>query len=367
MPNIKKIRTIMEDGGNIAVDKDTGYNYSNPVFVGIESTTRCNLACPICSRDYLRSIDYDFGDMPLATFKKIVPFIKTSKLVFLSKCGEPLLASGIMEMIRICREFKCNIAMSSNGSLMDENISEQLIDNGLDWIELSVDGIESFYNIRGFEPDVFINNIKSLNRIKEKKGKTNPSVTFCFVAMHNNLKELSGVVRLAASLGVERIFVHPLRIYYSCLEAENIYNDPTETLRVFNACKDEAARLGVNLVIRQTSLIKDEGDLVSPDCFCLAPFDRFFIDQKGFASDICCGSRKLGGYEQKFNVNTTPVEEIWNCEEYRKIRLELLNKTPSDICKDCNFISGTYENQVSLIGNPGHVPFSFERFSRIRK
>lgn len=344
-----KIHSLMEGGQEMAVDRATGHSDSGPAFIGIETTTRCNLNCIMCARRCLKDSGFKFSDMTLETFQRIMPLVKTSKLVFLSKCGEPLLSPHIMDMIRMCRPFDCKIAMASNGSLMDESACEQLVDRGLDWIELSIDGIESFARIRGFELDVFIKNVKTLNEVKRKKKRRNPAVTFTFVAMKDNLSELPAVIRLAASLEVERIFVHPARIYHYSLKGQSIYHDPDNAKRLLNASKEEAARVGVNLVVRQVSFMKDEGDLISPECYCLAPFDRIFVDRKGYLNEICCGQRRLGEYFDRFNVNHAPIEGIWNCEEYRKIRLEFLEKDPAPICKNCNFILGTYENQMNLL------------------
>lgn len=345
----EKIYSRMEGGLDVSVDTDTGHCYSGPAFIGIETTTRCNLNCIMCARRCLKDAGFQFNDMALETFQRIVPLIKTSKLVFLSKCGEPLMSPDIMEMIRTCKSFDCRVAMASNGSLMNEGVCERLVDHGLDWIELSIDGIESFSRIRGFELDVFIRNVKALNEIKRKKKRPHPGITFTFVAMKDNVSELPAVVRLAASLGVERIFVHPARIYHDSVKGQSIYHDPENAQRVLNVSKEEAARVGVNLVIRQVSFMKDEGDLVSPDCYCLAPFDRIFVDRKGYLNEICCGQRRLGEYFDQFNVNHAPIKEIWNCEEYRKIRLEFLSKNPAPVCKNCNFILGTYENQMNLL------------------
>lgn len=345
----EKIHSRMEGGLDVTVDKDTGHSYSGPAFIGIETTTRCNLNCIMCARRCLKDSGFEFCDMAPETFERIMPLVKTSKLVFLSKCGEPLMTPHIMNMIRMCRPFDGKIAMASNGSLMSEAVCEQLVDNGLEWIELSIDGIESFARIRGFELDVFVKNVKTLNEVKKKKKRRNPAITFTFVAMKDNLGELPAVVRLAASLGVERIFVHPARIYSYSLKGQSIYHDPANAQRVLNAAKEEAARVGVNLLIRQVSFMKDEGDLISSQCYCLAPFDRIFIDRKGYLNEICCGQRRLGEYLDRFNVNHTPIEEIWNGEEYRKIRLEFLGKNPAPVCKNCNFILGTFENQMNLL------------------
>lgn len=345
----EKIHSLMEGGQDMEVDSSTGHSYSGPAFIGIETTTRCNLNCIMCARRCLKDSGFIFSDMTLETFRRILPLIKTSKLVFLSKCGEPLLAPNIMEMIGMCRPFGCKIAMASNASLMDEGVSEQLIDRGLDWIELSIDGIESFSRIRGFELGVFIKNVKALNEIKRKKKKPHPAVTFTFVAMKDNLSELPAVIRLAASLGVERIFVHPARIYHHSLKGQSIYHDPGNAKRLLSASKEEAARLGVNLVVRQVSFMKDEGDLISSECYCLAPFDRIFVDRKGYLNEICCGHRRLGEYCGRFNVNQTPIRDIWNCDEYRTMRLEFLSKNPAPVCKNCNFILGTHENQMNLL------------------
>ncbi|MCK5493460.1 MAG: SPASM domain-containing protein, partial [Candidatus Omnitrophica bacterium] len=232
----------------------------------------------------------------------------------------------------------------------------------LDEIEISVDGIDFFYNVRGFPVEQLVRNIKKFNEIKRKKKKNNPTITFTFVAMKDNLYELLGVIKLAASLGVKKVFVHPLVIYYPCLLEQNIYKDKEKSIKILNEAKKLAVSLGLELVRRRMSLVEDEGTRKSDKYICMEPFERFHINWRGDANVICCGDRNLFMEGAVFNLRDCSVEEIWNCKEYRQVRLELLNNKLENKCKECGLIFGSADNTVSIV-DPEYIPYSLRRFS----
>ena len=353
--------TIITDG-DLKIDFGSGFLYSPPKFIEIETTARCNLDCIICRNVYDDEYGLEFGDMSMDTFIRIMPFIKTSKHVFLSRSGEPLLHPQIVEFIKMCRQYPCKIGMATNGSLLNEDLAEKLVDSGLDEIEISVDGIESFYKIRGYRVESLIKKIEYFNSLKKKKNKTNPSVIFTFVAMKDNLPELMKVVDLAHSLGVKKVFVHPLIIYYSCLLNQNIYDNSEKTKSILNKCKAHADKLGIDLIRRRMSLVKDEGSRKSDKYTCMEPFERFHVNWRGNANIICCGGKDIVAEGGFINLKDFPIEDIWNCREYREIRLGLLKKNPGDFCKKCSLIFGSADN-LEKVAYPDYTPPSLKRFS----
>lgn len=88
-------------------------------WVQIEITTSCNASCVYCPHTILKSC-WQNKHMSLEVFKKIIPLIKNSKLIYLQGWDEPLLNKSIFDMIRICKENGRKVGFTTNGMLLDK-------------------------------------------------------------------------------------------------------------------------------------------------------------------------------------------------------------------------------------------------------
>ena len=118
--------------------------------VYIEPTSRCNLSCRTCVRN---TWDEAQGDMSQTTFKKIMAGLRKLKpkpAVFFGGLGEPLAHPDILEMVRQARRHASQLELITNGMLLDQQVSRQLVDIGLDVLWLSIDGAhpESYNDVR---------------------------------------------------------------------------------------------------------------------------------------------------------------------------------------------------------------------------
>lgn len=113
---------------------------SYPVSLIVETTSRCNLRCPMCLRQYL---DYPAGDMEFDLFKRIVDEVRDEAgLIFPWGLGEPLLHPDIFRMIRYCSEAGLYTVLSTNATLLDQERSRELIESGLDNLIIAFDGTD---------------------------------------------------------------------------------------------------------------------------------------------------------------------------------------------------------------------------------
>ena len=75
---------------------------SLPVSLIAETTSRCNLKCPMCPR---QCPDYPAADMDPRLFERIVDEVRgDSGLIFPWGLGEPLMNPDIFSMIRYCSD-----------------------------------------------------------------------------------------------------------------------------------------------------------------------------------------------------------------------------------------------------------------------
>lgn len=186
--DMKKLRN------RVSLFKD--YILGRPVLKGmpaeltIETTTRCNLRCPMCPR---RELSLPNADMDFDLFKKIVDETKDYlEFIWLHGYGEPLLCPDIFKMISYCHSNKIQTAISTNATVLSAEKSELLIKSGLDYIIFSIDGAtkETYEKYRvGANYEQVIKNIQSFL----KKKKELRSSIFCvaqMVLLEDNKKEV---------------------------------------------------------------------------------------------------------------------------------------------------------------------------------
>jgi MoaA/NifB/PqqE/SkfB family radical SAM enzyme len=137
---------------------------------GIETNNTCNLECTPCPtpRDMKRKKGY----MNLATFKRIINLNPELERIYLTNWGEPLIHPEIVQMIGYAHSKGKHTAITTNGTNLSRELSQALIENGLDLIKVSVDGNKKTYEkIRDYSYEKVESNIKEFLDVRKKLGK----------------------------------------------------------------------------------------------------------------------------------------------------------------------------------------------------
>jgi radical SAM protein with 4Fe4S-binding SPASM domain len=150
-----------------------------PYVIFIDPCSACNFQCTFCPTGDLklmRDIGRYQGNLSLDDFTKIIrdieEFDQPIKVLRLYKDGEPLLNKHLGSMIKIAKSSKNIEAVdtTTNGFLLNKEKSKELIDAGIDLINISVDGLDSnqFLHFTKSKVDFksFVENIKYLYSIK---------------------------------------------------------------------------------------------------------------------------------------------------------------------------------------------------------
>lgn len=167
-----------------------------PLSVDLELSSICNLKCPMCftiTEQFKEKVNTKLMDLNL--YKKIIDEIAGKiPAIRLSFRGEPTLHPKLIECIRYAKTKGIGeVSFLTNGSKLDEDYFEELLLAGIDWITISVDGMDEIYeNIR--KPIKFndiLENIKNIKKIKESHGKNRPVIKIQTVwpAIRNNIEE----------------------------------------------------------------------------------------------------------------------------------------------------------------------------------
>ena len=125
-----------------------------------ECTLRCNMACRHCGSDC--KTDTVTKEMPLEKFLPILDEVKAHqpgvKVLVNTVGGEPLVRKDILECGKAITQKGFYWGLVSNGFLLNENLTKQLVEAGLRSIAVDVDGLRDDHNwLR--------NNNKSFDRV----------------------------------------------------------------------------------------------------------------------------------------------------------------------------------------------------------
>ncbi len=176
-------------------------------YLQVEVTTRCNLpGCIMCPRTAWPE-RWQAQDLSWETFEALLPSLRFFSHVHLSGWGEPLLHPRLWDMARILRAQGLKVSLTTNGLGLNEEVQMQVLEH-LDMVAISLDGAraETYESVRpGADFHRLVQQVAALCSRKRSLGLKRPEVVLLFLKMRPNLAELPEFLRLAASLGVDRV------------------------------------------------------------------------------------------------------------------------------------------------------------------
>ena len=119
-----------------------------PSHLKIELTNFCNLACPMCPHPQMRR---EVGYMSEALFRRVIDQAAPElEFAYLHHLGESLLHPRLGALIRYGRSRGAAMGLSTNATFLDERKARALLENGLEFLVLSIDGAsaESYDTLR---------------------------------------------------------------------------------------------------------------------------------------------------------------------------------------------------------------------------
>jgi MoaA/NifB/PqqE/SkfB family radical SAM enzyme len=153
-----------------------------PFLVQIFPAYACDFSCNYCihslpteKRGFIANksiMDFDFYKKCINDLKE---FPQKIKMLRFAATGEPLLHPKIAEMVKYAKEKDVanSLDIVTNASLLTKELSDKLIDAGLDWLRISVQGLSSdkYKEVCGVEID-FNNFVESIRYFYNNRGST---------------------------------------------------------------------------------------------------------------------------------------------------------------------------------------------------
>lgn len=321
-----------------------------PREIQIEVTGACNLACQMCLVRYRPKLGKREGAMCLHVFKSIVDDLPELEKLTLQGLGEPLLAPDFAEMVEYACARGIRVGFNTNGSFLTRERAEHLVRVGVDWLHVSLDGAtkETYEGIRdGSDFDKVRRNIAGLVEVRRERGADHPTIQLVFVAMRRNLHELTALVRLAAELGVESVWVQNLSHSFADTDpsgsyaairrfaaSEALWAEPNpEAVRRFEEARAVAEQLGIELRLpRLEEPPAEPREPGSPGCHW--PFESAYLTHDGDVQPCCMvmgvDRAVLGSAERDGFAG------VWRNERYAAFREALTTDDPPEVCAGCS-------------------------------
>ena len=143
-----------------------------PFSVHIDICSLCNFKCTFCfqnDKKGMKESGVSWGMMEVDTFKKCVDDLKKFpqriKKIKIGNHGEPTMHPHVAELVKYARDADVAdvVEMFTNGSRLEPELNQKLVDAGLQRMNISVEGLtaESYKKIADYKIDYpkFIENI----------------------------------------------------------------------------------------------------------------------------------------------------------------------------------------------------------------
>lgn len=297
-----------------------------PFSVHIDVCSLCNFTCTFCfqnDKQGMKEAGVSWGMMDLDVFKSCVDdlrkFPQKIKKIKIGNHGEPTMHPDLPQMIKYARE--ANVAdvveIFTNGSRLNPRLNQELVDSGLQRMNISVEGltVESYKRIAGYKIDYeqFIANIRDLyNR------KTSDLSLYIKVVDHAVVKSEPGRPTIDLTQVEKNYFFDTFGEISDEMSIENVVPQWAET--------DQNELTDTGMYGQKIETLKE---------VCPFPFMYLHVNSDGSVAGCTLDwARKvLVGNKEKHDLY-----EVWNGELMRDLRLKMLKGQRNEIpmCNTCN-------------------------------
>jgi radical SAM protein with 4Fe4S-binding SPASM domain len=329
--------------------KRTGYFFSQPRFVILEVTNRCNVTCSFCLRQEFRlqKPNMAFGEISPETVRLVLEQVKdTVEFVGLNGFGEPLSHSNFVGIVREARLAapKAEMGFHTNGIRLDaERLMPAFIEHNVSNISVSLDAVdnESYRRLHNGRDrfSAITKNIADCVRLANLAGN-GPKFSVTYTIVPGNEEKLVDFVKLTSDLGVSTVgpihVVNKLWCKDRFVAPDGFKNKVKEAL---NFASEEACRRGLKFLPPDldTSRPGSMGVDHIPSHACAWPVMYAPLISWNGDVVVCCwmpssNTASLG------NIYEMPLKKIWNGERFRRLRRTLARGVLPSGCNDCHML-----------------------------
>ena len=319
----------------------------------------CNLSCTMCedhspysdTQTSRRLAGRPKRRMDVGLIRRVMEESRGTGLreIIPSTMGEPLIYPRFDEIIDMCAEFGVKLNLTTNGTFPKRGArawAERIVPVASD-VKISWNGATKATQERvmlGTNWERVLDNLREFIQVRDDHaagGGNRCRVTLQTTFMEVNVRELPGMVRLAAELGVDRVKGHHLWVHFAQMRHESMRRSP-ESIARWNETVAEAHRIadrhrlpgGAKVALENIfELDPDGGDDIAPNGECPFLGREAWVASDGRFNPCCAPDalrRTLGEFG---NVQDESLYAIWRGAEYERLQAEY---TGIPLCKGCN-------------------------------
>jgi radical SAM protein with 4Fe4S-binding SPASM domain len=310
----------------------------------------------MCLVSYRPKIGKGRGALDFERFRHIVDGLPGLERLTLQGLGEPLLAPRLTDMVAYAAGRGIAVGFNTNAQLLTPERSRQLVEAGVAWLHVSVDGATAgtYEGIRsGARFDRLEQHVPALTAAARRRSDGGPDICLVFVAMRRNIRELPDVVRLASRWGVPAVRVQNLSHSFDDTDPSGTYAEirryaadealfTAGDLGLAQTAFSEAAAAAdeLGLALRLPQLDERPAPQRQQRRGCDWPWTSAYVTHTGDVQPCCMvmGSERatLG------SVSDRSFAEVWRGRAYRAFRRRLESDDPPDVCRGCSLYRGVF-------------------------
>jgi cyclic pyranopterin phosphate synthase len=182
-----------------------------PIYVEVSPVSFCNHRCLFCGLDFaqVEKLRLDTA----ATCNALADMARLGvKSVMFAGEGEPLLHTGLADMVRSARMNGLDVSITTNGSMGNRDLWQRLVPH-LSWVRFSVDAgnPETYAAVHGVKTSAFDATLESIRQALAVRNieAGNCTIGVQFLLIDENLPDLEQAIQTFGSLGVDYLSFKP--------------------------------------------------------------------------------------------------------------------------------------------------------------
>ncbi len=162
---------------------------------------RCNLACMHC---YSISADIDFpGELSTEEVFRVMDDLKAFRVpALILSGGEPLLRKDLFQIAERAKAMGFYVALSTNGTLIDESLATRIRDTGFGYVGISLDGLAETHDRFRRKKNAFAGSLAALRALRDMDVK----VGVRFTLTQDNAADFEPLLELVERERIPRFY-----------------------------------------------------------------------------------------------------------------------------------------------------------------
>lgn len=319
----------------------------------------CNLRCVMCEEHSVHSTLQDERRasgkkprrMPVELIRRVLADAAGTGLreIIPSTMGEPLLYAHFEEILNLCQHHGVRLNLTTNGTFPRLGAlawAERLVPVTSD-VKISWNGATKATHeavMPGTQWERVLENVRTFIAVRDAHaagGGNRCRVTFQLTFLETNVGELADIVRLAASLGVDRVKGHHLWAHFEAIKGLSMRRSPAAIAR-WNAAvlgareavdrhrlPDGRRVLLENIFLLDADATRD----LAPGGPCPFLGQEAWVSAEGRFNPCCAPDAERRSLGEFGDLNTMGIGEVWTGEPYRRL---VAGYSSRALCLSCN-------------------------------